>query len=210
MFFINKHKKMNNITIALGNNKYFDDELYKIPYKDDLFIYFLIDNNTFYNTQLLKKDFEKLKIDSNELKEIAIKNFGKKVTQIYYGKLMPFRLNEEDEVIIMENGENVSINDVVNWSSFIFMPNALKYIIEKHFNKEMDKIYVAFPDKSTLIIGNLNNEKSLVEIKNQLKKYFEVRVEMVNDGYVEAKRPISDKVFILDLNTGILDYINNN
>ena len=193
----NKKNKLNKVLICVGTKDY-DDEIFKVPYIDDLVLYFVEDNREGFRV-VSDEYFHKMNISVDELIKIAKENTKNKIYSMYNG--VPLRVNDEDEVVFPYDYESAFENGNYNfWTSLVlfeeFWDKNSKFCLEKNW----DRYYIGMPYRTFLLIGNGDNEKSKKEIVNQIEEYEKQdKEELFGSGDYEAgRRPISNDLYIME------------
>ena len=173
---------------------------------DDLELYFVINKNNSYEL-LNKKDFDSVGMSLDNLKELAIKNTKQRIFKIY--QQLPVRKNENDDIIIPFDADQIIERGMYNfWTSLVliddFWDKNSDLCIEKNFNNFL----IAMPYRTFLIVGNSENEKSIIEMNRLIEEYQnEDKNELLSSGdYEAAKRQISNQIYLMK--DGILQVYN--
>lgn len=202
--FFKKKINLDGILIAIGKNN--ENREVSMPYIDDLGLYFVINKNNSYEL-LNKKDFDSVGMSLDNLKELAIKNTKQKIFKIY--QQLPVRKNENDDIIIPFDADQIIERGMYNfWTSLVliddFWDKNSDLCIEKNFNNFL----IAMPYRTFLIVGNSENEKSIIEMNRLIEEYQnEDKNELLSSGdYEAAKRQISNQIYLMK--DGILQVYN--
>lgn len=192
--FFKKKINLDNILICIGKKS--SDYTVSIPYIDDLVLYFVIDDKYAFQT-LDEKQFYKIGMSIDQLKERAVENLKNRIYKIY--KQIPLLKNERDDVIIPYDADEILSRGYYNfWSSLVLIPEFWDKNSNLCLNKEWDSFYIGMPCRNYLIVGNGKNEASKNEIVKLINDFEKNKEEEINSGNFEAKREISNKLFVME------------
>ena len=119
-------------------------------------------------------------------------------------KEIPLLKNIKDDVIIPYDADEVMQMGYYNfWTSLVLLPEFWNPESELCFEKKWKKYYIGMPCRNYLIIGNAENEHSRLEILRLIKEFENDIHNEIEEGNFEAKREISNKIFIM--NNGLLE-----
>ena len=193
MFFERKIN-IDNVLICIGKES--DEYEIKIPYINDLVLYFVVEEKNAFR-MLTKKDIKKVNMSIEKLKDKALENIKNKIFKIY--KEIPILRNDNDDIIIPYDADQIIELGCYNfWTSLVLIPEFWNSNNDLCFEKKWGKYYVAMPCRNYLIIGNGENEKSKLEINKLLKEFELDKISLIECGNFEMKREISNEIFIIN------------